>query len=125
MLSLLLSRTGIVGIICALVLGVITVQSLRLAHAKHDLSDARSALKSASADVQLSEQRRAVEHAGAVQDASAADAACAARVAQAHRSADRIRTLVEKPHATDPKTRCPVRAMLSARELRDAIHPGT
>jgi hypothetical protein len=41
-------------------------------------------------------------------------------VAAAHRSADKIRTILEKPHATDRATGCPARAIV---ELRDALQP--
>lgn len=129
-LNLLLSRGGLAILAALAIAGVISVQTLRLAHAKHDLASARSALGAENAlasglraDVAVSEQRRATEYGNAAAALSAAQAACAARVAQAHRSADAIRTLVETPRGDDPKTGCPVRALLRAGELRDAIRP--
>lgn len=130
MLALLLSRGGLALMAALAIAGVISVQTLRLAHAKHDLAGARSALRAETdmagqlrTSVTTSEQRRDTEYRAAAASLSAAESACAVRVAEAHRSADRIRTLVEKPHATDPKTGCPVRALLRAGELRDAIRP--
>jgi hypothetical protein len=106
------------------------VQTLRLGHAKGDLSEARQALvtekagaKALKASLKLSEDKRAVEYSLAVNDAGAAEDACAARVATAHRSATKIRSIVEKPHAVDPATGCVARAIVGAGELRDALQP--
>jgi hypothetical protein len=50
-------------------------------------------------------------------------AACDARIAKVRASDAAITTLLEKPHATDPKTGCPVPGLYSAGELWNAIAP--
>lgn len=128
LLSLVMSRAGVMCIVGALVLGVIGAQTLRLNHAKHDLAQTQAALvaeKAVSAGLRASvataEQRRATEYAAATAALSEAEQACTTRVAEAHRSADAIRSLMEKPVAKDPKTGCPIAGLLGARELRDAL----
>lgn len=55
---------------------------------------------------------------------SEAATACDQRVAEARRSASVIRTIVEKPVASDPITHCPVADLVGADELRSALeHP--
>ena len=112
------------------VLGFAGLQSVRLSHAKADLAkvsgqltDTRKALAANVSALKLSEDKRAVEYSLAVRDASEADRACSVRVAGAHRSAARIKAIVEKPVALD-SNHCPVRSVIGAGELRDAIRPG-
>jgi len=50
-LAFLTSKAGIVAIVCALVLGVIATQTLRLNHAKADLTSLKAANKAAAAQV--------------------------------------------------------------------------
>lgn len=76
---------------------------------------------------QLTEARQALSEWEGYRDAaqtSADDAAraCDARVADARRSAQRIASLMELPHATDPAG-CPVRDLLPEHLLREAISP--
>jgi len=78
--------------------------------------DASAALRAA---LKLSEDKRAVEYSLAVADAGDAENACSARVAAAHRSANKIRSILEKSHAVE--NGCPVRAIVGAGELRDAL----
>lgn len=120
--AILASRIGRAALVLALVAAVVGLQTLRLAHAKADLAHARVVAEQARAVVALSEDRRKAEHADAVRGLEQAEGACQARVAEAHRAAQAIRTLVEKPHAMDPNG-CPVRRLLDAGELRDAIRP--
>lgn len=121
--ALLFSRAGLIGMAVLVVIGIIGVQTLRLSHAKSDLATARASLATATASLKASEALRGTEYAAATKSLSDAEKACADRVAQAHSSAGKIRTLVERPHATDPTTHCPVRSMLGAGELRNAIQP--
>lgn len=114
----------------AVLIAALGVQTFRLNHAKADLVTVRTQVaeekrlsKALSASLKLSEDKRAVEYSRAVEDAGVASDACAARVAAAHRSADKIRSILEKPHATDPATGCPARALIGAGELRDALQP--
>lgn len=76
---------------------------------------------------QLTEARQALAQWEGYRDAaqtSADDAAkaCDARVADARRSAQRIASLMELPHATDPAG-CPVRDLLPPDQLREALTP--
>lgn len=54
--------------------------------------------------------------------ATVAAESCTARVAEARRSTQRIETVIERPYAVDPQG-CPVRAVIGADELRDALQP--
>ena len=123
MAALLLSRAGLASLAIAIVVGVLLTQTGRLAHTKASLSRARAALAAAEASLKASESLRTAERAEANEALSQAEIACAARIAEARRSADNIRILMEKPHATDRKTGCPVRALLGSDELRDALQP--
>lgn len=73
----------------------------------------------------LSEDRRSTEFNQAKDALADAGKTCDARVAEARRSAQSIRTIVEKPRAQvlDPVTRCPVPVLVPAGELRDALQP--
>lgn len=76
---------------------------------------------------QLAEARAAIAEWEGYREAaqtSADDAAkaCDARVADARRSAQRIASLMELPHATDPAG-CPVRSLLPDDLLREAVSP--
>lgn len=127
-LAFLKSRAGMWCVAGALVAGAIGIQTWRADHYQHaDVAD-RAALVSerqTSAGlrraVTAAEKNRAAEYQGATAAAGDAEAACLSRVAAAHGSADRIRNLLEKPHATDPKTGCPARALLDAGQLRDTL----
>lgn len=121
LLGLVTSRAGIIGILCALVLGVIGVQTLRLGHAKRDLTTARASLATAQASLKASEGLRASEYAKATSAVSDAETACSARVQAALKSGAKIHVLVNKPVAVDPKTNCPLRQLIGAGELRDAL----
>lgn len=129
-LTFLKSRLGVGCIVAALVLGAIGVQTLRANHYKASAEATAKALtaeKATSAALRASvaaaETNRKAEYANATAAAGGAETQCLARVAAAHTSAGKIRTLVEKPHAPDPTTGCPARALLGAGELRDALRP--
>lgn len=123
MLAILTSKTGLIGMALALVLGVIFVQTARLNHAKHDLADAKASLATAQVSLRSSESSRTAEYAQAKTAVSDAETACAARVAGALRSGSAIRRIVEKPPHVDPITHCPLRELVPAGELRDAVQP--
>jgi len=123
LLKLLADPRALAGIGLALILAYAGMQTLRLHHAKADLAAARAQLTTAKASFAASESLRGQEHAQATQAVAAAEAACQARIAAARRSAVVIRNLVEKPVATDPNTHCPLRALIGAVELRDALQP--
>lgn len=123
MIAFLLSRTGLTMLAIALVAGVIGVQTLRLGHAKHDLATARASLATSEAARKASEGLRAAEYQRARSAVSDAETACSARVASALKSGSAIRVIVSKPHAQDPVTHCPLRAVTSADELRHALQP--
>ena len=59
-LAFLTSRTGIIGAICVLVLGIIGVQTLRLAHVKSELAAVREADRKAEASVKAHERAAVV-----------------------------------------------------------------
>src|SRR3954471_24472011 len=80
-------------------------------------------LKLSDAAARASEANRKTEHTAAVSALADAGKACDARVAEARRSAGAIKTIVEKPHAVDPASHCPVPDLVPARELRDALQP--
>lgn len=70
------------------------------------------------------------EHQGRLADqhtaqasANAGDAQCSARVAEARRSASAITELLNKEPAHDPQTSCPMRSLMDAGQLRDALDP--
>lgn len=69
-----------------------------------------------------SEALRARERSQAVSALNDAGKACSARVARARASAAAIHTLVAKEPPRDPQG-CPLRALVDAGELRDAIDP--
>jgi hypothetical protein len=69
-----------------------------------------------------SESRRAAEAGQAVKAVSEAEIACDARVAQARRSAQAIRTIIEREVPRDPNG-CPVRQLVDPDSLRDALRP--
>lgn len=125
MIALLTSRLGLAAIAMALVLGVIGVQTLRLTHAKHDLAAARVSLATATASLKASEALRASEYQKATTAVSDAEIACSARVQAALKSGAIIKKIVSKPYATDAVSHCPVRALLSPGELRDALEPAS
>jgi hypothetical protein len=64
------------------------------------------------------EERRAAEMSAAV-----ADKACAARITAARRSSRVIHTIVQQEVGHDPKG-CPLRGLVPAERLRDALAPG-
>lgn len=120
-LGFLASKLGLAALAIALVLGVIGVQTLRLNHAKHDLTAARASLATAGASLKASESLRAAEYAKAATAVSDAETACSARVQSALKSGAKIHVLVNKPVAVDPKTNCPLRQLIGVGELRDAL----
>lgn len=94
-----------------------------IAKGKSDLAAEKALTVGLRLALKASEDKRAVEYSQAVQSAGEADSACAARVAAAHRSADKIRSIIEAPHAQDPQTHCVARAIVGADQLRDALQP--
>lgn len=127
-LAFLKSRLGMWCVAGALVAGAIGVQTWRADHYRGaDATDRASLLqeqKTSAAlrlSVSASEAGRKAEFAGATAGAAETETACLARVAAAQASAGRIRNLMEKPRAIDPKTGCPVRALLDAGQLRAAL----
>lgn len=122
-LSLLFSRAGIVGMILVGLVTVFGVQELRLKLAQHGEASAKADASTSKAGLKLSEDKRAVEYSQAVGEAGDAETQCAARVAAAAKSGTAIHAIVSKPYVPDPKSGCPLRAIVGARELRDAIQP--
>lgn len=122
-LAFLTSKAGIVGMIAVGLLLLFGVQELRLDHAKADLVNAKASLVNARALLKTSEDRRAVEYSLSVKDVGDAETACSARVAAATKSSSAIHQIVSKPSASDPKSHCPVRQLVSAGELRNALQP--
>ena len=70
-----------------------------------------------------SERNRATEFTADKAAVTGAASACDVRVAQTRAAASAIRTLVEKPNATDPKTGCPDPGLYGSGELWNAIAP--
>ncbi|HKT55108.1 MAG TPA: hypothetical protein VJP88_11710 [Caulobacteraceae bacterium] len=105
------------------VLGVLGVQSFRLAHAKAELSRERAQNVALRAAVGASEANRSLEQKSALQAVSDAEVSCQARVAAALKTGGKIRMIVEKPRdpPIDPKSGCPGRALVGSGELRDAL----
>lgn len=122
-LSLLLTPKGAFAALLALLVVAMAVQSLRLDHAKHDLTAARASLATEAASLKASEGLRAAEYRKATAAAGDAETACSARVETALKTGAAIKKIVSKPYATDPTSHCPVRALLGAGELRDAFQP--
>lgn len=125
MWAILTSKLGLAGIALVGVLAIFGIQEVRLKLAQHGEATAKASLSTASASLKASEMLRIAEFAKATAAVSDAEKACAGRIATAIRSGSAIRTIVEKPVATDPTTHCPVRALVGAGELRDALQPGT
>lgn len=123
MWAFLSSRTGIAAILLVGLLALFGVQEVRLKFAQSGEREAKASLALAQGRLQASETLRTSEHAQAVSAASDAENACAARVALAVKSGSAIRKIVEAPHALDPTTHCPLRAVVGAGQLRDAISP--
>lgn len=123
MLAILTSRTGLIGMALALVFGAIFVQTARLNHAKRDLTAARAELVTFRASLKLSEDLRSAEYAKATASVAQAEAACAQRVAAAIRSGAAIKAIIGKPVRVDPNSHCPLRSIVGAGELRDALQP--
>jgi hypothetical protein len=121
-LAFLTSKLGLGLIAAALIAGVIATQTLRLNHTKSDLSAARASLAASESRLKASESLRASEYAVATKAASEAETACSLRVAQALKTSVRIRTIVQKPVNLDA-TNCPLRPIVPAGELRDALQP--
>lgn len=99
-------------------------------HVVHERDTARAEVtrlqgveKQLRVDVKESERLRGVENKAATADLKAAQTSCTARVAEARRAAGAIKTIMEKPRATDPVTLCPVPDRIPAGELRDALQP--
>ena len=97
--------------VCAVLALALAVQTVRVERLKPQLHDARQALKD------WSDYRKTAEA-----DAQTAADQCAARVNAARRSAQRISNLLETPYEVDP-VGCPVRQLLPADGLRDALTP--
>jgi hypothetical protein len=95
----------------ALALALSGVQTWRLDRVKADLVKAQI-------DIATLTEFKAL----ALDDAQTQADLCQARVEAARASARRIQTLVERPHAVDPSG-CPVRDVLDADSLRDALQP--
>jgi len=124
LIKLLTDPRALAGLAFMLVLAFAAVQSERLKHCKADLAVEKVALAASREALGLSEKRRAAEYAQAKTAVSEALSACEARVAEAHRSATVINRIVTRPASVDPKTNCPVRALIGAGELRDATGAG-
>lgn len=120
-LTPLFTKAGIVGMIIVGLLLLFGALEARLHLALHGETTAKASLATTRGDLTASEQLRTAEYASATKALSASELACAARVAEAHRSATAIHTLMEKPYGTDPKSGCPIRALLGAGELRNAV----
>ena len=118
--ALLTSKFTWAVIVVALVLGAFGIQGARLAHAKTDLTAARASLAAANDRVKVSEALRASEYAKATSALSEAEKACSARVHAAIKSGAKIHALVTRPTVLG-KDNCPVRQLLNAGELRDAL----
>lgn len=125
MLAILTSKTGLIGMAIALVLGVILVQTARLNHAKADLTAARTQIAADAQNLKASETLRAAEYVKATSAVSDAEATCTARVATALRSGSAIHAIVSKPYVQNPKNGCALRSIVGAGELRNALQPGT
>lgn len=69
-----------------------------------------------------SEGLRKLEAAQAIAAVSAQASSCDARIATARRSAAALSVLINKEPTRDPNG-CPVRQLLDARQLRDALRP--
>lgn len=119
---------GGLGVV-SLVLGLaVAIQTARLNHAKHDLTNARAeitrlntSLESLRKAVAASEGNRTAEYTEAKDALSAAALDCRDQVSRARASQRVIRTIVEKPSPIDPVTHCPSPSLVSADELRNAL----
>lgn len=123
MWAILTSKAGIAAMVLAAILALFGIQELRLKLAQSGEAKATASLGLARAALTGSEALRGREHADAVSAASDAEKACSARVASALASGTAIRKIVEAPHALDPTTHCPVRALVGAGQLRDVVGP--
>ena len=96
------------------------VQTWRLDRVKARLTETEMALtaRTAERDRWIAQARDNAD--AAVEDARAAAEACSARVAEARRSSSAIRDLLNQEAPRDPQG-CPVRALLPADGVRQAI----
>lgn len=122
--SFIFSKAGLIGMAIVAVFGTLLFLRADLGIKTHERDQARAELATAKTTLKASEDRRAVEYSLAVKDLGEAETACAARVAQAVKSGSAIRSIVSKPYVLDPKTRCPLRTLVGAGELRHALQPG-
>lgn len=84
--------------------------------------DYKAAAEGWQRSYRASEDIRAAEKAEGRAAATEASSACDARVAEARRSARAIETIVTKEVPRDPQG-CPVRELVPAGELRNALRP--
>lgn len=92
-------------------------------HARSQVVALDTQLNKYRASLTESEERRVRENEAAKQALKDARIDADARVKEARRSAGAIKKIVEKPHATNPQTGCPVPDIVSNGELRDALQP--
>lgn len=116
---------GAVGAVVVLSVGAATVQTMRLDHAKSDLTAARSLFQqerrsflAEQAHSNALERARTEDHTSAVQDANDADRACSTRVSTARKSASAIAKILNEPPHANPDPAEP--ELLTAGQLRNA-----
>jgi len=110
------------AILIAILAGLLKVERARAERLKVELRAMEQTAKGFKASFREAEARRATEATQARQAMSEAQASCTARIDKARKAGAAISSIINKPVKYDA-AHCPVRSLVDADSLRDAISP--